>query len=92
MLVKIGKMGDANLLDAHGDLVVYSYLVRGVEYTASQEVSKLKQYLPAETSSLPAHVFVKYDARNPANSIILSEEWTGLQSRKVDSGPLRYHG
>jgi len=78
MLVALGKMGDANLLEIRGDLLLYSYAVRGVEYTASQDISKLHEFLPSDHSFFgPA--LVKYDPRNPANSIVLAEEWSGLQ-------------
>ena len=40
MLLSAGKRGDANLLEIQDGLLVYSYSVRGVEYTASQDVSK----------------------------------------------------
>jgi hypothetical protein len=79
-LVATGKMGDAALLEIRDDLVFYCYDVRGVEYTASQDVSKLMGKVPADLSNLPA-VSVKYDARNPANSIVVSEEWSGLHAR-----------
>jgi hypothetical protein len=79
MLLSTGKMGDANLLDIHDNLLVYSYAVRGVEYTASQDISKLRQFLPDELTSLAGHVFVRYDAKNPANSIVVAEEWSGLR-------------
>lgn len=78
-LVAIGKMGDANLLDVHDNLLVYSYAVRGVEYTASQDISRLRQFLPAGLTSIAGPVVVKYDARNPANSIVVAEEWSGLR-------------
>lgn len=81
MLLSVGKMGDASLLEIHDDLLVYSYAVRGVEYTASQDISSLKTLLPGDAASL-GHVLVKYDPRNPANSIVLAEEWSGL-SRQV---------
>jgi len=80
LLLATGKMGDANLLDVHDNLLLYSYSVRGVEYTASQDISRLRQFLPADVASLAGHVLVKYDARNPANSIVLAEEWSGLRS------------
>ena len=73
MLSAQGKMGDAHLLDIQSDLLMYSYQVRGVEYTASQDISRLRQFLPADAASL-GHVSVKYDPRNPANSIVLAEE------------------
>jgi hypothetical protein len=78
MLLSAGKRGDANLVDIHGDLLVYSYAVRGVEYTASQDVSRLKPFVPDDVASLGA-ICVKYDPRNPANSIVLAEEWSGLR-------------
>jgi hypothetical protein len=81
-LVAIGKMGDATLMEVREDVLLYSYDVRGIEYTASQDIALLKQYMPSDLSAL-ASVSVKYDARNPANSIILAEHWTGLRTRKV---------
>jgi len=77
MLVAHGKMGDASLTEVREDHVFYAYLVRGVEYTASQDVSLLRQYMPPDLSQVAA-VSVRYDPRNPANSIVLSENWTGL--------------
>jgi hypothetical protein len=81
-LVAVGKMGDATLVDVREDLLLYSYDVRGMEYTASQDIAHLKQYMPTDLSTLGA-VSVKYDARNPANSILLAERWSGLRPRKV---------
>jgi len=75
-----GKLGDASLVDVRGEMVVYSYDIRGVEYTASQDVSSIREYLPAE-ESLSGPVWVRYDPKNPANSIVLAENWTGLRSR-----------
>jgi len=72
-----GKMGDATLMEVRDDFIFYAYLVRGVEYTASQDISVLKQQVPPDLSMLAA-VSVRYDPRNPANSIVLSEHWTGL--------------
>jgi hypothetical protein len=79
MLLSAGKMGDATLLDIHDGLLVYSYAVRGVEYTASQDVSRLQPFLPEDVASL-GPICVKYDPRNPANSIVVAESWSGLRS------------
>jgi hypothetical protein len=79
-LVAYGKMGDATLLEIRGDLLLYSYAVRGVEYTASQDLSALQAQLPPDLASVGVTVLVKYDARNPANSIILAEDWSGLRT------------
>jgi hypothetical protein len=77
-----GKMGDATLVEIRDDLLFFCYGVRGVEYTASQDVTCLQEYLPSDYSSVGA-VSVKYDPRNPANSIVLAEQWSGLRARKA---------
>jgi hypothetical protein len=79
-LVAYGKMGDATLVEVRDNLIFYSYDVRGVEYIASQDVAVLKPYLPSEFS-VSGPVSVKYDARNPANSIVVSEHWSGLRGK-----------
>ena len=68
-LTASGKMGDATLVEIR--LLFYSYAVRGVEYTASQDTRLLGPQVPADLSTLAA-VCVKYDSRNPANSIVLA--------------------
>jgi hypothetical protein len=77
-ILACGKMGDATLLEVRGDLLVYSYDVRGVEYTASQDIGALHKYMPPDLSAAVGHIFVKYDPKNPANSIVLAEQWSGL--------------
>ena len=75
-----GKMGDATLLEIRDNVVVYCYDVRGVEYTAAQDLSPFRELLPPDPSALNGVVYVTYDPRNPANSIILCEEWSGLRN------------
>ena len=79
-IASTGKMGDATLTEIRGDLLFYSYDVRGVEYTASQDVSTLRAYMPEDYSFAVAPIFVKYNAKNPADSIVLAENWSGLRS------------
>ena len=79
-LVAHGKMGDATLVEVRDGLLFYSYDVRGVEYTASQDIALLEAALPPEFS-VSGPVVVRYDARNPANSIVVSEQWSGLRTR-----------
>ncbi|HLK64811.1 MAG TPA: hypothetical protein VKU19_15305 [Bryobacteraceae bacterium] len=81
-LVAAGKMGDATLTEVREDCLVYSYEVRGIQYTANQDIARLKDYMPPDLSAL-ASVSVKYDSRNPANSIVVAEHWSGLRTRKV---------
>ncbi|HTP36550.1 MAG TPA: hypothetical protein VMJ75_30450 [Candidatus Acidoferrales bacterium] len=77
-LVATGKMGDATLVEVRDTLLFYSYAVRGVEYTASQDIAVLGEKAPSGYS-INGSVSVKYDARNPANSIVAAEEWSGLR-------------
>jgi hypothetical protein len=77
-LVAQGKMGDALLVEFRDGHIFYSYAVRGVEYTASQDVTLLQERLPRDLSA-DGPVSVKYDARNPANSIVVAEQWSGLR-------------
>ena len=77
LLVSIGKMGDATIVEVREDFLIYEYSVRGVEYTASQDVAVLKDRVPEDLSQIKA-VSVRYDPRNPANSIVVAEQWTGL--------------
>jgi len=80
-----GKMGDANLLEYRDHMVVYSYAIGGVEYMASQDLSDLLPKLPEDRWSAIGPASIKYDPRNPANSIVLSEEWSGLRpSHRVE--------
>jgi hypothetical protein len=78
MIATRGKMGDANLVEARDALVFYTYSVRGVQYTASQDLSALAAFMPADPSMALGAVYVKYDPRNPANSVVLAEDWTGF--------------
>jgi len=81
-LVSAGKMGDATLVEIRDHLVFYSYSVRGVEYLASQDISHLAELMPPDLSAV-GPVAVKYDARNPANSIVIAEKWTGIRAGKA---------
>ena len=76
-------MADAELAEIRDDVLFYSYGVRGVEYTASQDVTMLQEYLPHDYSEV-GPVSVKYDPRNPANSIVVAEQWSGLRVRKAE--------
>src|ERR1700674_3685008 len=75
-----GRMGDATIINVRDCVLFYSYEVRGVAYTTSQDASEFKQTLPAETSHLIGPVGIKYCPNNPANSIILCEEWSGVRA------------
>ena len=76
-----GRLGDATILEIADDSILYEYSVRGITYTASQDISKLRGLIPGDPERLigrPASL--KYSSQNPANSILLCEEWSGLRA------------
>ncbi len=75
-----GRLGDATITDISEDAIIYEYSVGGLTYTASQDISQLRELIPADSHRLigrPASL--KYSSQNPANSILLCEEWSGLR-------------
>src|SRR5450759_1585227 len=77
-LVATGKISDAMLVEIRENLVFYSYGVRGVEYTASQDISRLVDKAAVDFAGVSA-MSVRYDPRNPAHSLVVAEEWSGLR-------------
>ena len=77
-----GKLGDAEVIEIEGVAIVYSYSVGGVGYTASQDNTAIEAQLPDNTMTLIGPALVKFDPRNPANSIVICEDWNGLGGRK----------
>lgn len=61
--------------DSH---LFYDYEVAGADYSASQDVTAIRHRLPENLMRLIGPVKVKYDPRNPANSIIICEDWSGI--------------
>ena len=61
-----------------GPILLYVYEVAGVTYEAAQDLSTLPEiaaaapFLPGQTTS------VKYDPRQPTNSILACEAWCGV--------------
>jgi hypothetical protein len=89
---RTGRLGDALVLEvsdeATSTLLYYTYTVHGVEYNASQDISTLKHLLPAEPGRFVGVAHLKYALKNPANSILICEEWSGLRARGVATSPL----
>ena len=76
---QLGRLGDATITEVHESTIFYEYSVRGVLYTASQDVAQLREQIPSDLDRLVGPVTLKYPPQNPANSIILCEEWSGLR-------------
>ncbi len=77
-----GRLGSAMITDVHDGSVSFSYWIAGVTYSAAQDVSALRDVLPPELEKfIQRPVGLKYLPHNPANSIIVCENWSGLGSR-----------
>ncbi len=76
---QIGRLGDALITEVTDSLAYYTYSVYGVEYSASQDLSTLREFLPGDPARLVGMAHLKYSPKNPANSILLCEGWTGLR-------------
>ena len=57
----------------------YSYDLRGVNYTASQDITALLAHLQQDPQGIAGPASVKYLPDNPSNSIIICERWSGLR-------------
>jgi hypothetical protein len=80
-----GKMGDGEIIDIEDLTIIYSYSIAGVGYTASQDATDLREKLPEDLTSMIGPIAIKFDPRNPANSIVFCEEWSGLRNRVAKS-------
>lgn len=58
-------------------ILLYRYSIAGVTYECAQDVSLLPQLVEHVRIDLP--VQVRFDPRNPGNSIVVSESWSGLR-------------
>ena len=83
-----GMVTDFNILE-DGDskgLIHYTYRIGGVEYSAAQDVSDLVDNLKDSATHIIGSVNVKYHTRNPFNSIVICEGWSGLRGTRKSKG------
>jgi hypothetical protein len=87
-----GRISDGTVIDAqevtnpNGELVqllIYRYDVSGVSYEASQDITHLRQYVDIHTCKVGLPSSIKYDPQNPGDSIVISEEWSGLRLNSI---------
>lgn len=74
-----GRLADGSIIDVTESTVYYSYSVHGVGYTAAQDVEPVRELIACAPDKLIGPVSVKYLPANPANSIIICEDWSGLR-------------
>ncbi|MGD0467035.1 MAG: hypothetical protein ABSA54_01545 [Terriglobales bacterium] len=84
----VGRITDGTVIDVQeittaanrpATMLIYQYDVAGVSYEASQDVTYLRQWINLHSCRLGLPTSVKYDARNPGNSLVIAEGWMGLR-------------
>lgn len=73
-----GRIGDAFITDVNENTLFYTYAFRGVEYTTAQDISAIRDIVPHDPSKLIGPATLKFLPGNPANSILVCEDWSGL--------------
>ena len=63
-------------------LLHYTYKIGAVEYSACQDVEALAETVGADPKGVVGPVSVKYHQKNPYNSIVICEEWSGLRGAR----------
>jgi hypothetical protein len=59
-------------------LIRYSYSISGVTYETAQDVTGLEERLCLERLAAGQPASVKYDPSNPSNSILVADDWSGI--------------
>lgn len=83
MLLGGGKIGDCEITDVDDVIITYTYSVSGVIYTVAQDASALVRLLPQDRMRMLGAASVRYDTRNPFNSMVICEAWSGIRPRAV---------
>jgi len=75
-----GRLADGTITEVNEMVIFYSYSVGGAGYATSQNIAEIGATLGVQPENLiGCPVTVKYAMRDPANSIIVCEGWSGLR-------------
>jgi hypothetical protein len=74
-----GRIIEGMVMDCGDGVIVYRWSWRGVDYEASQDVRALAHQMPASSEAWIGPVSVKFLPRDPSNSIVVSERWSGFR-------------
>ncbi len=69
-------------------LILYKYEISGVSYECSQDITNLKDLIAIADIRVGFPCSVRYDTRQPENSIVIAENWIGLRDT-ANSVPVR---
>jgi hypothetical protein len=86
-ICEFGRITDGTLLDvceideggSSGQMLLYCYEVAGVRYECAQEVTQLGEHINLTSCRVGSATSVRYDPRQPGNSIVVAESWSGLR-------------
>ena len=59
-------------------LVLYTYSISGVTYEAGQDITGFEQRACLKRVIAGQPASVKYDPTNPGNSMLIAEDWSGI--------------
>ncbi len=85
-LASSGRIVDGSITETHwaqsGDTtlpntLIYRYRIAGVTYECAQDVTPLLEQVRNVRTDLP--IQVRFDPRNPGDSIIVAESWSGIR-------------
>ena len=102
-LAHSGRITDGSITDTqwHSDhststaqsdtpsVLVYQYEIAGVVYECAQDVTSIPHLVRQVRMDLP--VQIRFDPRNPANSIVVAESWSGLRLGAASESPTAAH-
>lgn len=80
VLHRTGRVAEGMILDLDDISIYYHYTVNGVPYSTAQNFSAIEICLPENRNLVIGEVSVKYAANNPANSIVVCEQWSGFKA------------
>ena len=63
--------------------VHYNYRIGAVDYSACQDITALPDAIGDDPSLIVGAVQVKIHQRNPYNSIVVCEEWSGFRGTRI---------
>ncbi|HVG26100.1 MAG TPA: hypothetical protein VM865_00735 [Acidobacteriaceae bacterium] len=76
VLIDARTLGGDESIDITPEVLIYSYRLAGVTYDCAQDVSMLPERVRGWRLDQPLQV--RYDPRNPGNSVVVAETWSGL--------------
>lgn len=74
-----GRVTEAEITQVQGAHIGYCYEVNSVTYHVVQDVHPFLHLLPGDSGLLLGPAIIKYSTGNPANSILISEDWSGIR-------------